>query len=128
MANETFAATQSTVLNGAGDLDGDGLIDPGDLVTSTATITNNSTVPSPTAATGVAFAEDLDGMTLVDQGGDLNPANDINVSPLAFDDSYNAIGNVPFVVSAVNGVLGAATATHETSGPDTEFLAQSIGT
>ena len=89
MANETFTATQSTVL--AIDTDGDGVIDPGEIVTTTVTITNNSTTPTPVAATGVQFTEDLQGMTLVNQAGD-----DINASPIAFDDSYTAAGNVPF--------------------------------
>ena len=67
------------------------MIDPGEIVTTTVTITNNSTTPTPVAATGVQFTEDLQGMTLVNQAGD-----DINASPIAFDDSYTAAGNVPF--------------------------------
>ena len=73
MANETFTATQLTVL--AIDTDGDGVIDPGEIVTTTVTITNNSTTPTPVNATGVQFTEDLQGMTLVNQAGD-----DINAS------------------------------------------------
>lgn len=89
MANETFTANQSTVF--ALDADGDGVIDPGEIVTTTVTITNNSTAPTPVNATGVQFTEDLQGMTLVNQAGD-----DINASPIAFDDSYTAAGNVAF--------------------------------
>src|SRR5262245_36501359 len=89
MANETFTANQSTVF--ALDTDGDGVIDPGEIVTTTVTITNNSTTPTPVNATGVQFTEDLQGMTLVNQAGD-----DINASPIAFDDSYTAAGNVAF--------------------------------
>src|SRR5262245_21248300 len=89
MANETFTANQSIVF--ALDADGDGVIDPGEIVTTTVTITNNSTNPTAVAATGVQFTEDLQGMTLVNQAGD-----DINASPIAFDDSYTAAGNVPF--------------------------------
>jgi len=92
MANETFTATQATVLAIDNDVGGpDGVIDPGDVVTTTVTITNNSTAPTPTDATGVQFTEDLNGMTLVNQAGD-----DINASPIAFDDSYTAAGNVAF--------------------------------
>ena len=55
-------------------------------------------------------------MTLVDQGNDANAANDINVSPLAFDDSYNSVGNTTLTVSAANGVLGGAVLNvHETA-------------
>ena len=68
-------------------------------------------------------------MTLVDQGGDANPLNDINVSPLAFDDSYNAVGNTTLTVSG--GQRRArrrrrATSTRP-SRADTEFLGQTIG-
>ena len=75
-ANETFTVIQGTVLQI--DTDSDGVIDPGETVTTTVTITNNST---NTDATGVQFTETLNGMTLVNQ-----PGNDINVSPIAFDD------------------------------------------
>lgn len=51
MANETFTATQATVLTTDNDVGGpDGVIDPGDVTT-----TNNST--TPVAATGVQFNE-----------------------------------------------------------------------
>lgn len=100
MANETFTATQATVLAIDNDVGGpDGVIDPGDVVTTTVTITNNSTAPTPTDATGVQFNEILDGMTIVDRPGD-----DINVSPIAFDDAgFTTAGNVPF--TAVVSVL-----------------------
>ena len=63
-------------------------------------------------------------MTLVDQPGD-----DINVSPIAFNDSYNAVGNTTLTVSAANGVLGAAVAgVHETASADMEFFTQTFGT
>ena len=95
MANETFTAIQTTVATPGFDADNDGVIDPGEQVTTTVTITNNSTTPTPVAATGVQFNEILDGMTIVDQPGD-----DINVSPIAFDDAYNVVGNTTFTVSA----------------------------
>jgi hypothetical protein len=91
MANETFTAIQTTVATPGFDADADGVIDPGERVTTTVTITNNSTTPTPVAATGVQFTEDLQGMRLVNQAGD-----DINASPIAFDDSYSAAGNVAF--------------------------------
>ena len=51
MANETFTATQATVLATDNDAGGpDGVIDPGDVVTTTVTITNNSTTPTPVDA------------------------------------------------------------------------------
>jgi hypothetical protein len=57
MAN-TFTATQATVL--FTDLDGDGAIDPGETVTTTVTIANDSTT---TDAPNVSFDETLSGMT-----------------------------------------------------------------
>jgi Big-like domain-containing protein/cadherin-like protein/VCBS repeat protein len=103
-------ATQTTVL--FNDVDGDGVIDPadvinpvpttGDTVRTTVVITN----ASGPDATGVFFVENgdghLNGMTLVNQTG-----NDINVSPIAFNDTYNnAVGNTLFVVGTVAGATG----------------------
>ena len=122
MANETFTAIQTTVATPGFDADADGVIDPGEQVTTTVTITNNSTTPTPVAATGVQFTETLDGMTIVDQPGD-----DINVSPIAFDDAYNVVGNSTFVVSAANGILNGSTATHVTLSADAEFFTNTIG-
>ena len=61
-------------------------------------------------------------MTIVDQPGD-----DINVSPIAFDDAYNVVGNTTFVVNAANGILNGATATHVTLSADAEFFTNTIG-
>src|SRR5205085_6840450 len=94
--------TQTTTLvTGAGDIDSDNVIDPGiggaqgDKVLTTVTITNNST---NTDATGVTFSETLAGMTIVDQTG-----NDVNVSPLAFNDKFDAIGNTTLHVGGTAG-------------------------
>ena len=85
MANETFTVTQATVLNTGATHDGDAMIDPGEIVTTTVTITNNST---NTAATGVQFAETLSGMTLV--------SGTLKVTPIAFDDNGGSLaGNTP---------------------------------
>ena len=46
MANETFTANQTTVATPGFDADNDGVIDPGEQVTTTVTITNNSTTPT----------------------------------------------------------------------------------
>src|SRR5262245_52574026 len=115
---ETFTATQNTVL--AIDNDSDGVIDPGDVLTTTVAITNNST--TAVAATGVQFNEILDGMTIVDQPGD-----DINVSPIAFDDAYDVVGNTTFTVNPANGILQGPTATHSTLSADAEFFTNTIG-
>src|SRR3954468_6676505 len=118
MAN-TLSATQFTTL--VVDVDGDGVIDPGDTVILSTTVTNDSLPADGSVdATGVQVFEDLTGMTPI--------ANTINVSPLAFDDTYNAVGNVPLSVSAADGVLGASTAVHATAHADTEFAGDTIGT
>jgi len=121
MANETFSANQTTNL--LIDTDLDTVIDPGETVVTTVTITNNSTTPTPVDATGVSFTETLAGMTLVSQMG-----ADVNVSPLAFNDSYNVIGNTTFTVSAADGVLNGPTALHSTLSADAEFFGATIGT
>src|SRR5262249_14748417 len=92
LANPTLTAAQSTVLTT--DLDSDSVIDPGETVTTTVTITNTSAIN----ATGVSFNETLTGMTLVN--------GTIKVTPIAFDDTYNNIvGNTPITFNAANGVL-----------------------
>src|SRR5262245_59620141 len=116
MANETFTANQTTALFTDADLDG--LFDPGDVVTTTVVITNNSTAPTPVDATGVTFTENLNGMTLVNQTG-----NDVNVSPLAFNNSYTAIGNTLLEVGSATSQTGpqSSVAGHVTDN-DVEFF------
>ncbi|HJQ13570.1 MAG TPA: Ig-like domain-containing protein [Anaerolineales bacterium] len=64
------------------DGDGDGKADPGETIEYTSVIHNSGADP----ATGITFADVLDlNTTLV--------AGSVNVSPLAGDDSYDAIGN-----------------------------------
>ncbi len=97
-------ATQTTVL--FNDLDGDGIIDAADPIALTTGDTVRTTVVITNAsgpdATGVFFVENgdghLNGMTQV---------GNINVSPIAFNDTYNnAIGNTLFVVGTVSGATG----------------------
>jgi hypothetical protein len=122
LANETFTVNQTTVLTT--DIDSDGQIDPGvngnpgDTVTTTVTIANNSTTPTPVDATGVTFSETLIGMTIVNQ-----PGNDVNVSPIAFNDSYTAIGNTLLEVGNATSQTGPqkSVAGHVTDN-DTEFF------
>ena len=123
MSNETFTVTEATVLAPGGDTDFDSVIDPGETVRTTVNITNNSTSPTPVTATGVEFTQILAGMTLFDQVG----RDDINVSPIVFDDSYNVIVNTTFTVTAADGILGGLTAIHATASADTEFFSHTIG-
>ncbi len=76
------------------DLDSDGRADPGDTLQYTVTI--NNTGPDP--ATSTVFTDTLPNtLTLV--GGS------VNASPIAFDDSYSATGNVRITIAAGSGVL-----------------------
>ena len=84
-------AVQSSVLTV--DNDSDGVIDPGDTITTSVTITNNM----GSDATGVSFNETLTGMTQV--------ANSVTVTPIAFDDGYSLEGNTPITISAPSGLL-----------------------
>ena len=109
MANETFTAIQTTVATPGFDADADGVIDPGEQRHHDRHHHQQLDDPDAGRRHRRPVHRDLDGMTIVDQPGD-----DINVSPIAFDDAYNVVGNSTFVVSAANGILNGSTATHVT--------------
>ena len=98
--------------------DGDGQADPGETIEYTAVIQNSGADP----ATGITFNDILDlNTTLV--------AGSVNVSPLAGDDSYDAIGNTVLDV----GIGLPDPAVHVTNSAidnlfdnDTEFLGDSF--
>ncbi len=94
-ANETFTVTQTTVHAPGGDTDGDGVIDPGETVLTTVTITNNST---NTTATGVTFTETLVGQTLT--------AGSLNISPIAVNDVFTGVGNTQLLAGGATGLSG----------------------
>ncbi|MDB5599395.1 MAG: hypothetical protein JWN71_1439, partial [Xanthobacteraceae bacterium] len=87
---DTLTTTQVTILTG--DTDGDGVVDPNETVTTTVTITNNSTT---TAAINVQLNETLDRMTLV--------PGSVKITPIAFNDSgaaFTLTGNTPMTFTA----------------------------
>jgi hypothetical protein len=100
-----ITATQTSFV--IGDLDGDGIVDPadiinpvpttGDTVRTTVVITNTG----GGNATVVSFVENgdghLNGMTQI---------GNINVSPIAFNDSYTAIGNTLLEVGNATNQTG----------------------
>ncbi|MEA2876326.1 MAG: hypothetical protein QOF14_1522 [Hyphomicrobiales bacterium] len=98
-SSNTLTAFQTSTLKI--DTDGDGKIDPGETVTVSVTIANNSTT---TAATGVSFneASSVPG----DPAGALNgltQVGGIHVTPIAFDDSYTGVaGNTPISLSLLS--------------------------
>jgi hypothetical protein len=73
------------------------VIDPGDVVTTTVTLTNNPTSPTPIA-------------------------DDINVSPISFDDAYNVLGNIAFTFDAASGIPQGPTVS-----ADAEFFINTSG-
>jgi uncharacterized delta-60 repeat protein len=75
------------------DIDLDGRIDFGDTVRVDVQITNNSNV---TSATGVSLAETFSGMA----------DGTFNISPLAFDDSFAAVGNTLLEVGNATAQTG----------------------
>lgn len=76
------------------DNDSDTRIDPGDRVRYTATITN----PTGTGAPNVTFVDTIDSNSTIVNGS-------VAWSPVAVNDSYNALGNVSITVPAGSGVL-----------------------
>ncbi|MDY6950284.1 MAG: Ig-like domain-containing protein [Thermodesulfobacteriota bacterium] len=80
---------------GATKEDSPGSVEPGDTVTYTVTITNTGDED----ATGVAFDDTIDGKTTLTPGS-------IKTTPLARNDTYDALGNVGITVPAGSGVLG----------------------
>jgi hypothetical protein len=89
LANPVLTASITTTLTV--DADHDGGISPGDTVTSTVTITNNSGV----TANGATLSETPSGLTL----------GSVVITPIAVNDTYSVVGNTQLTVNAANGVL-----------------------
>lgn len=85
-------ATQSITLMSDGDTDT--FVNPGETLLFSVVIVNSGS----TAATGVTFTETLDGLTLV--------PGSVNVSPLAQDDTYDALGNTDLTITLANSLFG----------------------
>ncbi len=84
-----ITATKSYTL--ATDGDGDNQADPGDVLSYTIVITNNGV----TTNTGVIFSDTLDPNT--------GQVGLVSISPIAFDDNYNAITN-PLTLTVPDGL------------------------
>ena len=76
------------------DNDGDGLVDPGDTLRYTVTLTNAGT----TNATDVIYSDLIDFNTTMVAGS-------VRTTPIARTDTYSALGNVSITVPAASGVL-----------------------
>jgi hypothetical protein len=80
------------------DLVDPGVYDPGEILYTRIKITNTGNEP----ATGVTVADDFTGSTMVDAGG--VAATFMNISPIAFNDTFQAIGNTVFRVGTANTI------------------------
>jgi hypothetical protein len=102
--------TRSTVHT---DSDGDGAVDAGEVLTHTIVIENQDAV---NPATGVVVNDTLTGSTAV--------PGSINVSPIAFNDAYSAVGNTLLLVGGfANPGSGHSTAfSGKVTDNDTDFL------
>ncbi len=89
VANVTAAKVDSLVVDN-GDA---GVVDPGDTIRYTVTITNSGTV-----ANSLTYNDTIDSNTTLVAGS-------LRVSPLARDDSFTATGNVQISVPSGSGVL-----------------------
>lgn len=108
VASNTIEATKTDTL--LVDRDGDGRADPGDTLRYTVAVTNTGS----TDATGVKITDSIDSNTTLVPGSE-------RISPLAFDDSYNALRNTRLDVAAP-GLLANDTGTAAVvaaSGPTT---------
>ena len=76
------------------DNDGDGLVDPGDTLRYTVTLTNSGS----TDATDVEYFDTIDPNTTMVPGS-------VRTTPIARHDNYSALGNVSMTVPAASGVL-----------------------
>ena len=76
------------------DNDGDGLVDPGDTLRYTVTLTNSGT----TNASDVEYSDLVDANTTMVAGS-------VRTTPIARHDNYSALGNVSITVPAAAGVL-----------------------
>src|SRR6266508_1034998 len=88
--------TDAIINDGVGGDPVDGKADPGEIIEYTVTIPNTGTVPGTDDALGVTFNDTIDpNTTLV--GGSLV------ISPLAFNDTYNSVGNMTLTGASVTG-------------------------
>jgi len=91
------------------DNDSDTIADPGDTLRTTITLTNTTA----SAITSVSLTDTLDGSTLT---------GSVNVSPLAVNDSYTAVGNTLLLGGGATGSGPAKTVSGKLTDNDTEYL------
>jgi uncharacterized repeat protein (TIGR01451 family) len=89
-----LSATKTGALDttAGGDVNGNGLVNPGDRLNYSITVSNTGT-----DASNVIIQDILNSNLILD-------TNSINSSPIAVNDSFNALGNVAINVPAASGV------------------------
>ncbi len=114
VGSASVSATKTDAL--ADDADSDGKADAGDTIHYTVDVENNGTG----SANGVTFSDTPDANTTLVPGS-------INVSPLAFNDSYVAVGNTLLEVGRpANSNVAVKEANGSVTANDTEFLGDSF--
>ena len=109
----TFSITRATTrfhdsngngVKDSGELDFDlvdvGVYDPGETLYTRISITNSNASTEP--ATGVTVADNFSGSTMVNASG--VAATFMNISPIAFSDTFQAIGNTVLRVGTANSI------------------------
>jgi uncharacterized repeat protein (TIGR01451 family) len=89
-----ITATKTDAFAPGGDVNGNGLFDPGDTIQYTVIISNTGSGD----ATGVQFSDNPDTNTTLVPGS-------LSASPVAVDDAYTATGNLSISIAAGSGVL-----------------------
>ena len=70
------------------DQDSDGLFDPGDVIITRIRITNSGDAP----ANSITTEDTLSGVTI--------DGTSVQITPIAYDDSFNITGNTPITITA----------------------------
>jgi hypothetical protein len=100
----------------ATDVNGNGLVDPGDTLKYTIAINNGGA----TDATGVALADTIDPNTTFVAGS-------LHASPLANNDTYTAVGNTPLAVgTSASGIAATLPAGYDLFANDLTYTDSSV--
>ncbi|MFN8558945.1 MAG: Ig-like domain-containing protein [Dehalococcoidia bacterium] len=94
----TITAVKSAALAPGGDLNTNGVVNPGDTLRYTVTLTNTAAPGAGNDALGTVFTDVLNaGLTLV--------PGSVKATPIAVNDAYAAVGNMGISVPAGSGLL-----------------------
>jgi len=110
-ATTRFHDSNGNGVKDAGEVDLDfgeaGVYDPGDILYTRISITNTG----DQTATGVTVRDDFTGSTFVDASNALSATPFLNISPIAFNDTFQAIGNTVLRVGTAGTINGGESTT-----------------